>query len=221
MNCYYHETSEATKYCIHCKKALCDECFHSGYPDYCWSCGLEHDNNLGAAEEDYPYSKWFENSIVLYSLRKLFAALGSCFIFTIFMFIWFGFLGVDEVEAVVMYVGLFTSMIVYTYGIIVSLLIDFAARYIQSLRVWYFNVTMYLVVGLLYPFFADLNVGIHLNIGFDKSTFAIVGGIVSLLFVGLQRSKIKKELIIIGGLISLLPMAIIVLILIDVLITGA
>jgi hypothetical protein len=64
MNCFYDETKEATKHCIHCNKAICNECYHSDYPEYCWSCGLDHDNRLENAEKDFQFPKMFDNKMV-------------------------------------------------------------------------------------------------------------------------------------------------------------
>ncbi|WP_239616808.1 hypothetical protein [Cohnella mopanensis] len=204
MNCYYHETIEATKPCIQCKKALCNECFHSEYPEYCWSCGLDHDNRLGNAELDFQIPKWLENTIVFYILHKLFSALGSCFIFSIIMCVIFGFFRFD---AILLFVGLLTSSIVYTYGIITSLLIDFAARYMKTMRVWYFNGGLYLLFGLLFPFIEKLNIVMPLHVGIDKPVSAVLGGFVALLFFMLQTIKMNKKLIILGGLVSFLLLA--------------
>jgi hypothetical protein len=204
MNCYYHETKEATKHCIHCNKAICSECYHSNYPEYCWSCGLDHDNRLGNAEKDFQFPKMFDNKIIIYIFHKLLSAFGSCLIFTLLMCILFGIFGANEMDSVVFFVGIFTATIVYTYGIIISLIIDFAARYINSIRLWYINGGFYLFFGLLFPFV------VVLNNGFNQLTNSIFGGIVSLIFWGLQKSKINKKLITSFGLLSLLPIIILI-----------
>jgi len=171
------------------------------YLEYCWSCGLDYNNSLFSTQ-GFQLPALFENRIVLYLLRKLFSALGACIIFTFLMGIGFETL-VGSGVYVAMWVGIITSTVVYTYGIICSILIDLASRFIRILQKWYSVGIIYLILGLIYPFIFDL------SNGFNKPINMIFGIIVSLIFWGLQNEKVKKEMVIIIGLISLVPFGIV------------
>lgn len=203
MKCFYHENNEVIKYCIHCNKAICNECFHSEYPEYCWSCGLDYDNSVGNAEKSFRFPMFFYNKYIFYILHKLFSAFGSCLTFTILMTVLFGLLGANELNSIPIFIGLLTSVLVYTYGITISLLIDFAARYIKSFRFWYIEGGFYLFFGLITPFF------VNQNISSGQLTISICGGLVSLIFYGLQKIN-NKNLIILFGLLSIIPIIIII-----------
>jgi hypothetical protein len=207
MNCYFHEANESIQICMKCNKPLCRDCIHTEYPEYCWSCGLDYDNSF-FRDPGIQMPRFFEKPIVFYILRKLFSATGSCIIFTFLFCIYFWAIGMSEVTSIAFWVALFTSLVVNTYGIISSLLIDITTRFIRILNRWYFIVILYFILGSLFPIIFNL------QNGFSRPANMAFGTIASLIFWGLQNKKIKKELVIILGLLSLVPTGVATIILI-------
>jgi hypothetical protein len=205
MSCTYHDNVDAIRCCVRCNKAICNECTHSIFIEYCWSCGLDYDNELEEAGKSFKFPKIFENRIIFYILHKLFSAFGACLIFTLLLSILSSAFGFNELITPAVYIWLITAAIVFTYGIIVSMAIDFLLRIFEWLRKWYITLGLYLLCGYTLPFIVDLSVG-------NNQFISVFGGIVSSIFFGLQKIIISRNLIISIGLFSLIPLFIMLLI---------
>jgi hypothetical protein len=199
MNCYYHEIKEGTHQCLHCNKVLCIECIHSEYPEYCWSCGLDHDNRVASQEKSFRFPRIFYNKYIFYLLHKLYLAFGTCFIFTVLICLVSVLFGTNEIESLIFFVGLFGGVIIYTYGIIISILIDFISKFNKRISRWYIKGCLYLMFGLIFPIIMNQNISLN------QFTISIIGGVVSIIFFSFQKLKISKRAIIFFGLLSFIP----------------
>lgn len=179
-HCHYHEANEAVKACAGCGKQLCVSCLHTDYPDYCWSCGLEHSNDLVEREQAFQVPSVLRGTLARYVVMKL-AAAGAAYMSLALFFGLLGFLGGLRGA---MYVFAMTAMIsmnvLYTYGIAYSLLADWVLKLAKMDNV-YVGAMVYGIGGVLFPYVWAMG---------ESSAppfFFVIGVLCSLVFYGMQR----------------------------------
>lgn len=98
-------------------KSLCQDCIHSEYPEYCWSCGLDYDNSLVEKVNSFEIPRFFQGDAIQYLLVKLAAAGGAWIGITIIGCLIWGLLGANEISSIAFFFSFFSICIIYTYGI--------------------------------------------------------------------------------------------------------
>lgn len=149
MQCHYHEENTAIRSCSRCAKPLCETCVHKEYPAYCWSCGLDRENEMAEAEKAFRVPGWALGGAGAYILRKLAAAGGTYVAIGFAFLLMFAFAGVDEFPLVGLVAGAIASSVTYTFGIAYSALVDGVAKLARSER-WPVRPVLYALGGLLY-----------------------------------------------------------------------
>ena len=132
MNCYFHESRPAVCACTRCKKELCEACYHTTYPEYCWSCGLDYDNSLEEKEQGIEIPRWMRSAPAQYAIIKLAAAGGSWIGVTVAGSIVLGFYGAPIGFAAIFFT-IFSICVVYTYGLACAVLVDLTGRFVVKM----------------------------------------------------------------------------------------
>lgn len=149
MNCHYHEENAAVRTCSRCAKPLCETCVHAEYPEYCWSCGLEQENESAEREKAFRVPGWILGGTGAYLFRKLAAAGGTYVVIGLAFALLFGFAGIDASYVAGIVAGTIASSVTYTFGIAYSALVDGAAK-LARLERWPVKPLLYALGGLLY-----------------------------------------------------------------------
>ncbi|MFC5528727.1 hypothetical protein [Cohnella yongneupensis] len=179
MQCHYHESSEAVKSCAKCGKSLCEQCYHTDLPDYCWGCGLDHSNAEVEREKGMQVPASLQSGVGAYVVLKFAAAGGTYMVVSLLLTLVFMLAGPTVAMAVGLITALTVSSITYTYGIVFSMLADWLLKGVQLDKKIY-PALLYGIGGALYPYLVHMVVG--LSFGFS----VIISIISALIFCGVQ-----------------------------------
>lgn len=186
MPCHYHEADEAVRACAGCGKQLCEQCFNADYPEYCWSCGLEHSNDIVERDKAIRRPAWLSGPTGTYVIAKLAAAGGTYIAVSLIIAVIFGALDLDVLIVAGVLAAFFSTGVIYAYGIAYSMLVDGMMR-ISGLKPGILEAVLYLVGGMIFPLLIEMDVHLGIKI-YDPS------GIVSaLIFYGMNRWFMKRR----------------------------
>lgn len=160
MYCYFHEKSESIKTCSTCDKRLCDRCYHTEYPDYCWSCGVDHDNSLGN-NKGIQLPKALTGKPGRYIQLKLAAAGGTYISIAVLAFFISGLFGFQDASLLALLAAVYASISAYTYGIASSLVIDYMVNLQGKMRFRYLEACLYVGFGAVFPILISLLDGLR------------------------------------------------------------
>jgi hypothetical protein len=202
MYCHYHESSEAVKSCARCSKQLCGECYHTEFPDYCWSCGLDHSNALVEREKEFQVPAQLTSTKGVYIVRKLASAGGTYFAIALIPAGLFAFWSVEAAFWVAVIAGAAASSVTYTYGIAYSMLVDWIMKVIR-MNQWYLELILYAVGGAIYSILIHFDVwSLRSNAGY------FVNIICSLIFYGMNRlfmPQRRRQAALVVAVIAIIP----------------
>lgn len=207
MNCFFHETQPSVRTCARCEKPLCGECYHTTYPEYCWTCGLDYDNSLEKREQEMALPPWLQSVPAQYVLGKLAAAGGAWFGVTLVGSFVLGFMGAPIGETAVLF-AIFAIWIVYTYGMACSVLIDLFHRYVLKITS-VGQAVVYTVLGAAFPWWVNL---ISDGSGpFHHPINMLTGAVAALLFWGIERLREKPLMIGLAIMGTIIPIIVFVM----------
>lgn len=192
MNCYFHDTLLSVRVCARCRKQLCEDCYHSAYPDYCWGCGLDFDNSLEELEKGMVIPWWLQSAPARYVMVKLAAASGSWIGVTVAGSVVLGLFGVPIGLAAV-FLAIFSICVVYTYGMACAVVVDWIGRFAVKMSS-VVRAVVYAVLGAAFPWLVNL-----LSDGsglFHQPVNTLFGVAAALLFWSVERLREKQSLII-------------------------
>ncbi len=212
MNCFFHDTQPSNRACARCRKQLCEDCYHTTYPNYCWGCGLDFDNKLEESEQGMVLPQWLQGAPAQYAIVKLAAAGGSWIGVTVVGSFVLGLFGALVGFAAV-FLAIFSIWVVYTYGLSCAVLVDLAGKFTLKMSN-IVRMVVYAVLGAAFPWlttlFSDGNGLYHHPLN------TLFGSVAALLFWGVERLRHKTSLIHALAIVSL----IVILIMLAMIING-
>jgi len=190
MHCYFHESEPASRVCAKCRKSICEACFHTEYPDYCWSCGLDYDNSLGEREESMELPRIFLTPAARYAIRKLAAAGGSWMGVTILGSFVVGLVFHGGLTMAAWLFSYFSIAVIYTYGLACAIVVDLVHRFAIGIpnRA---RAVIYASLGIAFPgvmYLLDSRPGL-----LNHPLNMLIGGCAAVLFWYIEQWKDREQ----------------------------
>ena len=184
--CHYHEASEASQACARCGKLLCEQCLHTDYPEYCWSCGLDHSNELVEREQALRRPEGLSGPTGTFIIAKLAAAGGTYVALSVAIGVILGVMDSQALLLATIMAAYFSAGVIYTYGIVYSLLVDVMTKFIR-LKLAIVEAMLYFIGGLIFPQMIQMKVWLGQG-AYDWSSI-----ISALIFFGMNRWFMRRR----------------------------